>query len=84
MNFPMHFIMKNTDFKQMPELLVTRHFFNEKKNRIILKGDVPSPMNPPSGCRFHTRCFKCTEICSKEEPKFQDLGGGHFVACWNL
>jgi oligopeptide/dipeptide ABC transporter ATP-binding protein len=56
----------------------------KKKNRIILTGDVPSPINPPSGCSFHTRCFKCTEICSKEEPKFEDLGGGHRIACWNL
>lgn len=56
----------------------------KKKNRIILTGDVPSPINPPSGCHFNTRCPKCTEICRKEEPKFQDLGGGHQVACWNL
>jgi len=56
----------------------------KRKNRIILKGDVPSPINPPSGCSFHTRCPKCTEKCTKEEPKFEDLGGGHQVACWNL
>ena len=56
----------------------------KKKSRIILTGEVPSPVNPPSGCRFHTRCFKCTEICKKEEPKFEDIGGGHKVACWNL
>lgn len=52
-----------------------------KKERIILKGDVPSPINPPSGCRFHTRCPKAMEICTKEEPEFLDSGGGHFVAC---
>jgi len=56
----------------------------KKKNRIILVGDVPSPINPPKGCRFHTRCWKCTEICMKEEPKFEDIGDGHRVACWNL
>ena len=56
----------------------------KKKSRIILTGEVPSPVNPPSGCRFHTRCFKCTEICKNEEPKFEDIGGGHKVACWNL
>jgi oligopeptide/dipeptide ABC transporter ATP-binding protein len=56
----------------------------KKKNRIILSGDVPSAVNPPSGCRFHTRCWKCTEICKKEEPKFEDLGNSHQVACWNL
>jgi oligopeptide/dipeptide ABC transporter ATP-binding protein len=56
----------------------------KKKSRIILSGDVPSAVNPPSGCRFHTRCWKCTEICKKEEPKFEDLGNSHQVACWNL
>ncbi|MBK5241318.1 ABC transporter ATP-binding protein [Clostridium sp.] len=56
----------------------------KKKNRIILTGDVPSPINPPSGCSFHTRCSKCTEICTREEPKFEDLGGGHKVACFHL
>ncbi len=52
-----------------------------KRERIVLKGDVPSPLNPPTGCRFHTRCPKVIEICSVEEPIFQDVGGGHFVAC---
>lgn len=56
----------------------------KKKNRIILNGDVPSPINPPSGCRFHTRCWKCTNICKKEEPELKDLGNNHQVACWNL
>ena len=51
------------------------------KKRIILQGDVPSPRNPPSGCRFHTRCPKAMDICSKEEPEFKDYDGGHFVAC---
>jgi len=52
-----------------------------KKKRIILKGDVPSPANPPSGCRFHTRCPKVMDICCKDEPEFKDYGGGHFTAC---
>jgi len=52
-----------------------------KKQRIILEGDVPSPINPPSGCRFHTRCRYAQEICSKEDPEFVDIGGNHFVAC---
>jgi oligopeptide transport system ATP-binding protein len=51
------------------------------KKRIILEGDVPSPINPPSGCRFHTRCMYKMEICEKEEPEFKDVGGGHWVAC---
>lgn len=52
-----------------------------EKKRIILKGDVPSPVNPPSGCRFHPRCFYAIAKCKKEEPTLRDLGGGHLVAC---
>ena len=52
-----------------------------KKERIILSGDVPSPVNPPSGCRFHTRCYICREVCKVEEPPLLDIGQGHFVAC---
>lgn len=52
-----------------------------KKERILLKGDVPSPINPPTGCRFHTRCPKVMDICKVEEPKFIDSGDGHYVAC---
>jgi oligopeptide/dipeptide ABC transporter ATP-binding protein len=52
-----------------------------RKNRILLEGDVPSPIDPPSGCRFHTRCPRKMEICIKEEPVFCNMGGGHSVAC---
>ena len=52
-----------------------------KKEKMLLKGDVPSPVNPPSGCRFHTRCAKCTELCKTQEPILRDLGSGHFCAC---
>ena len=52
-----------------------------EKKRVILKGDVPSPVNPPSGCRFHPRCSYAIAKCKKEEPTLRDLGGGHLVAC---
>lgn len=52
-----------------------------KGKEIILKGDVPSTTNPPSGCRFHTRCWLAEEICSEKEPLFEDKGGEHFAAC---
>ncbi len=54
---------------------------NVKMNRIILTGDIPSPINAPSGCKFHTRCGKCMEICKQVAPKFKDYGNGHMVAC---
>ncbi len=57
------------------------HTLKIKRERIILKGDVPSPLNPPSGCRFHSRCPVAIDICSKEEPPLIDLGGGHLCAC---
>ncbi len=51
------------------------------RNRVILKGDVPSPLNPPKGCRFHTRCPAAFDRCRREEPKFKLVGAGHFAAC---
>ena len=52
-----------------------------KSNRIILQGDIPSPINPPKGCKFHTRCNKCMEACKYVTPSLNDTGDGHFVAC---
>ena len=52
-----------------------------KMNRIVLEGDLPSPANPPVGCKFHTRCNKCFERCKNEAPKFNEVEPGHFVAC---
>jgi oligopeptide/dipeptide ABC transporter ATP-binding protein len=58
----------------MPDPTLTRQ-------RIILEGDVPSPVNPPKGCRFHTRCVKAFEPCYQIEPEWKDMGNGHRVAC---
>jgi peptide/nickel transport system ATP-binding protein len=52
-----------------------------KMNRIILKGDIPSPVNPPKGCKFHTRCEKCMEICTRISPEYREIEEGHFCAC---
>ena len=61
-----------------------------RRQRIILEGDVPSPANPPSGCRFHPRCAYATDVCRQEDPVFRDLGTAagpgvvatsHMVAC---
>ncbi len=55
-----------------------------KRERIILKGDVPSPLRPPSGCRFHPRCPVALEHCSREEPQFKEVAPDHWVACWRV
>lgn len=54
-----------------------------RTNRIILEGDVPSPSNPPNGCKFHTRCKYCTSICKGQIPTFEEVDKGYFVACHN-
>ncbi len=52
-----------------------------KMHRIILEGDLPSPANPPQGCKFHTRCGKCMEICKQKAPSLVEIEAGHYVAC---
>ncbi|MCS7089082.1 MAG: ABC transporter ATP-binding protein [Thermoflexales bacterium] len=54
----------------------------QKRERMILQGEVPSPVNPPRGCRFHPRCPFAVDRCKVEEPPFEELRPGHFVACW--
>ena len=53
----------------------------QKRSRIILEGSIPSPANPPQGCRFHTRCRYCMPVCRERAPEKTDAGGGHIVAC---
>jgi oligopeptide/dipeptide ABC transporter ATP-binding protein len=54
----------------------------KRKERVPLTGEVPSPVNPPSGCRFHPRCPLAMEVCTRQEPELLDVGKGHFVACF--
>ena len=53
-----------------------------RRERQILKGDVPSPLNPPKGCRFHPRCPIAVDQCSREEPELREIGADHWVSCW--
>lgn len=55
-----------------------------RRQRVILEGEIPSPLNPPPGCRFHTRCPLAFDKCSKEDPPFKDYGNQHYAACWML
>jgi oligopeptide/dipeptide ABC transporter ATP-binding protein len=62
-----------------PELV--RAEAGRRRSRVTLQGEIPSPLNPPSGCRFRTRCPLAAALCAAEEPAWRDAGGGHFVAC---
>ena len=57
---------------------------NAKIERIILEGEVPTPINPPAGCRFHPRCSAATERCGKEEPPLTEYRPEHWAACWHV
>ncbi len=52
-----------------------------RRERILLKGEVPSPMDPPAGCRFHTRCQRAMDVCTQQEPTQREVEAGHWVAC---
>ncbi|MDR1836218.1 MAG: ABC transporter ATP-binding protein [Treponema sp.] len=54
---------------------------DKPKNQIILEGDIPSPINPPKGCKFHTRCRYVTDVCKEITPTLIENGPGHFAAC---
>ena len=57
---------------------------DKKHEAILLEGDIPSPIHPPKGCKFHTRCRYCTEICEQVAPDFKEVEPGHFVACHHI
>jgi oligopeptide/dipeptide ABC transporter ATP-binding protein len=65
----------------VPEPLTSASGQRERRQRIRLEGDVPSPLEPPPACRFHTRCWKAQEICRTQEPPLAELIPGHQVAC---
>jgi len=55
-----------------------------RMHRTVLEGSIPSPANPPRGCKFHTRCPECMEVCKTNAPVKKELGGGHYAVCHKL
>jgi oligopeptide/dipeptide ABC transporter ATP-binding protein len=63
---------------------ITDYYIEQKRQRIVLQGDVPSPINMPSGCPFRPRCAYATEICKESVPQLRNFGEKHSVACHNV
>ena len=63
---------------------ITDYYTEQKRSRIVLEGEVPSPIHAPSGCPFHPRCQFATELCKTQAPSLKDQGGNHLAACHNL
>jgi peptide/nickel transport system ATP-binding protein/oligopeptide transport system ATP-binding protein len=63
---------------------ITDYYVEKSRNRILLEGEVPSPIHAPSGCPFHPRCPYATEQCRKEVPLLKNMGNGHFAACHHV
>jgi oligopeptide/dipeptide ABC transporter ATP-binding protein len=78
--------MGGPEFEDVPiEGLISKEYADEMRKYVNLEGTVPSPIDPPTGCRFHTRCFaKVGSICEEEEPTFTAVGEGHCAACHRL
>lgn len=74
-------LFKNPTHPYTKSILSAVPSIYHKRDRIILKGEVPSPINPPSGCPFHTRCPEATSACSQTEQRLERIGENHFVAC---
>ena len=65
-------------------VLVPDPVAERQRKVILLPGELPSPVNPPSGCRFHPRCHQASDICQEQEPELRDIGGEHLVACYRV
>ena len=75
-------LFQEVEFENATRLKVFRREITPRHVTQILKGDVPSPIDPPSGCRFHTRCLYTQEACSRTEPALRNIQGEHQVACF--